>query len=88
VLPFANFYEKNINHFVSDFSCCLCTNRSERYPVFKNCTEKSGRELENCFITKLQKFVFENYKIPENLKKTSSKIWITWFLTLQKMAIS
>lgn len=48
-------------------------NASEKYPVFENCSEKSGLALEDCFNAKLQNFVFDNFKIPENLEKNQFK---------------
>jgi hypothetical protein len=39
---------------------------SEQFPVFQNCEGKNSLELEQCFYTEIQKFVFSNYKVPSN----------------------
>ena len=45
----------------------------ERFPVFGDCENQEGIRLENCFYNKVQKFVFENYIVPENLVKNNYK---------------
>ena len=37
------------------------------FPKFKNCETQVGENLENCFYTSVQDFVFNNFKIPEKL---------------------
>lgn len=34
-------------------------------PVFPDCQEKKGADLEQCFYARVQDFVFNNYKLPE-----------------------
>lgn len=46
---------------------------SERFPIFSNCINLSVTELENCFYNQVQRFVFENFEVPENLKLTNYK---------------
>lgn len=52
---------------------CVAQNVSEKYPVFENCISKSGNDLEKCFNQQLQNFVFDNFKIPENLVQNQYK---------------
>ncbi len=42
---------------------------SEQFPVFPNCEKIQTNELENCFNNEVQNFVFNNFKVPENLPK-------------------
>ena len=46
---------------------------SEQFPIFPNCENKNGAELENCFYNQIQNFVFNNFKVPENLKQNNYK---------------
>jgi len=46
---------------------------SERFPAFPNCENLNGKELENCFYTQLQDFVFNNFQVPDNLKQNNYK---------------
>lgn len=46
---------------------------SERFPVFPNCENLNGKELESCFYTQLQDFVFNNFQVPDNLKQNNYK---------------
>ncbi|MCF8322020.1 MAG: capsule assembly Wzi family protein [Flavobacterium sp.] len=46
---------------------------SERFPVFSNCNNLPATELENCFYNQVQRFVFENFEVPENLKQSNYK---------------
>ncbi|MBC7438766.1 MAG: gliding motility protein RemB, partial [Flavobacterium sp.] len=46
---------------------------SEQFPTFPNCENKNGAELENCFYNQIQNFVFNNFKVPENLKQNNYK---------------
>jgi len=43
----------------------------EKFPVFPNCADKNGADLENCFYYEVQDFVFNNFKVPENLKQNN-----------------
>ena len=40
---------------------------SEQFPIFPNCENKNGIELENCFNYEVQIFVYTNFKIPSTL---------------------
>ncbi|WP_298155835.1 energy transducer TonB [Flavobacterium sp.] len=46
---------------------------AEQFPVFPNCTDKNPLETERCFYTQLQDHVFNNFKIPDNLKQNGYK---------------
>jgi hypothetical protein len=39
----------------------------EEFPVFPDCADKKGKDLENCFNNKVQDFVFNNFKVPQDL---------------------
>ena len=44
---------------------------AERFPVFPNCENLQSPALENCFYNEVQNFVFQNFKVPENLKQNN-----------------
>jgi hypothetical protein len=44
---------------------------SERFPVFPNCENLQTIGLENCFYNEVQRFVYQNFKVPENLKQNN-----------------
>ncbi|AWA29540.1 gliding motility protein RemB [Flavobacterium magnum] len=46
---------------------------SEQLPVFPNCENRNPKELEDCFYAQLQDFVFNNFKVPENLTQNDYK---------------
>ncbi|MFV8373722.1 gliding motility protein RemB [Flavobacterium sp. LB1P71] len=46
---------------------------AERFPVFLNCENLQSKELEKCFYYQVQNFVFQNFKVPENLKQNNFK---------------
>ncbi len=46
---------------------------SEEFPRFANCSNQSGKLLENCFNTQLQTLVFENFKVGETTIKNNYK---------------
>ena len=43
------------------------TSSYEKYPVFPNCPEMNLDSLEKCFVNTLQQFVYENFKVPEDI---------------------
>ncbi len=45
----------------------------EQVPVFPVCEKQTGKELENCFYQQMQDFVFNNFKVPENLQQNNYK---------------
>lgn len=44
-----------------------------QFPVLPGCENLSGAGLEKCFNAKLQDFVFNNFKVPENLTQSNYK---------------
>ena len=46
---------------------------TERFPVFASCENLEFQALETCFYNQVQDFVYNNYKIPENLKQNNFK---------------
>lgn len=40
----------------------------EQFPVFQNCEGKQSKELEACFYYQLQDFVYNNFKVPQNIE--------------------
>ncbi len=45
----------------------IANNLGEIFPKFDNCKNQLGKDLENCFNSNVQDFVFSNFKIPESL---------------------
>ncbi|RZJ73971.1 gliding motility protein RemB [Flavobacterium sp.] len=41
--------------------------QKEEFPKMPGCEGKSGAELEACFYTNVQQFVYDNYKVPSDL---------------------
>ncbi|WP_236023874.1 capsule assembly Wzi family protein [Flavobacterium flabelliforme] len=48
-------------------------NSAERFPVFSTCVNLESKAIENCFYDQIQDFVFENFKVPQQLKDTNFK---------------
>lgn len=46
---------------------------SEKFPVFSNCENISGKALQNCFNTQIQNFIFQNFKVPDVIAQTNYK---------------
>ena len=46
---------------------------TEQFPVFSNCENLQSKNLENCFYKEVQDFVFNNFKVPENLQHNNYK---------------
>lgn len=46
---------------------------AEQFPVFSNCENLQSKSLENCFYKEVQDFVFNNFKVPENLQHNNYK---------------
>ena len=46
---------------------------SEKMPVFPNCDKLQGKELESCFNTELQTFIYNNFQVPNKLKEDNYK---------------
>lgn len=51
----------------------LIAQSTEQFPVFPDCQEKKGKDLENCFYNQVQDFVFNNFKVPEKLQSDNFK---------------
>ena len=47
---------------------------AEQFPVFSNCEDLKSVELEKCFYSKVQDFVFQNFVVPKNLSENNYKI--------------
>ncbi|MGA9637971.1 gliding motility protein RemB [Flavobacterium sp.] len=45
----------------------------ERFPVFDQCKNVANSELENCFYTEVQDFVFQNFVLPKSFQNDSFK---------------
>ena len=48
-------------------------NASERFPVFPSCENLQFHALETCFYNQVQDFVYNNFKVPEDLKQNNFK---------------
>lgn len=59
--------------FLNAFFAFSQTRSSEKFPVFPNCEDLSDKELENCFYSQLQDFVFNNFQVPDDLKQNNYK---------------
>ena len=46
---------------------------TEKAPVFPSCENLQFQALETCFYNQLQDFVYNNFKVPENLKQNNYK---------------
>ena len=54
-------------------SAQVITKNSEQFPVFSSCENQYNKELETCFYTQVQDFIYTNFKVPENLTKSNFK---------------
>ncbi|MFV5691605.1 gliding motility protein RemB [Flavobacterium sp. LT1R49] len=59
--------------YSQDISSTQSSVSAERFPVFLNCENLQGKELEKCFYYQVQNFVFQNFEVPENLKQNNFK---------------
>lgn len=46
---------------------------TEKFPIFPSCEGLQGQEIETCFYNEVQDFVYNNFKVPENLKQNNFK---------------
>jgi hypothetical protein len=46
---------------------------SEKLPVFPACQNLQSKALETCFYNEVQDFVYNNFKVPDNLKQNNYK---------------
>lgn len=46
----------------------LVTSNAEQFPVFPDCQEKKGKDLEGCFYNQVQDFVYNNFKVTQQLQ--------------------
>ena len=46
---------------------------TERFPVFPACEGMEFAALETCFYNQVQDFVYNNFKVPDNLKQGNFK---------------
>lgn len=51
----------------------LTSKNVEQFPVFPECENLNSKNLENCFYTQVQDFVFVNFKIPQDLVQRAYK---------------
>lgn len=49
------------------------TKNAEQFPVFSSCENLYNKELESCFYTEVQDFIYNNFKVPENLTQSGFK---------------
>ncbi|WP_366186561.1 gliding motility protein RemB [Flavobacterium ovatum] len=49
------------------------SNFQERFPVFGKCENLNNKDLEVCFYTKVQEFIFQNFIVPPHLVKKDFK---------------
>ena len=70
---------KKILHFIllilTGFSNAQVSNKeTEKFPIFPSCEGLQFQALETCFYNEVQDFVYNNYKVPENLKQNNFKV--------------
>ena len=51
----------------------VSSQNTEQVPVFADCQNNTGKDLENCFYNQVQDFVYNNFKVPENLQQNNFK---------------
>ena len=54
-------------------SAQVITKNLEQFPVFSSCENQYNKELETCFYTQVQGFIYTNFKVPENLTNSNFK---------------
>lgn len=60
--------------FLFAFSLGFAQINSEKFPIFPNCEGKEAVELETCFYSEVQNFVYTNFKVPANSKELKTAI--------------
>jgi len=48
----------------------LVNQNTEQVPVFPSCSDKMNKDLEKCFYSEVQDFVYNNFKVPQNLQNS------------------
>ncbi len=56
----------------------------EKYPVFQECANATVNDLENCFNSTLQQFVYSNFKVPNIVSEEKYKGSTTVFFEVTK----
>ncbi|MFN8273948.1 MAG: energy transducer TonB [Flavobacteriaceae bacterium] len=46
------------------------TQIKEQHPIFDACKEKTGKDIEDCFNSQLQDFIFNHFEVPTDLKNS------------------
>ena len=59
--------------FLISLTLVSAQKNSEQMPVFPNCEKLQGKQLETCFNTEVQTFVYNNFQVPEKLKQNNYK---------------
>lgn len=52
---------------------------SEKFPIFQGCESNQGEDLENCFYEKVHDFVYQQFKMPNDLPKDYKGTMIVLF---------
>lgn len=61
-------YKNTYILFLVFFSMIVTAQKSsEQFPIFPKCENQKGEALEECFTNEVQTFVYNNFKIPQNL---------------------
>lgn len=56
----------------------ISTQNGEQFPKFKNCETLITKELEQCFYTNVQDFVFANFNIPTSLSNYKGNVIVVF----------
>ncbi|MEC4003199.1 gliding motility protein RemB [Flavobacterium sp. SUN052] len=57
--------------FLISLTFASAQTNSEQMPIFPKCENLKGKQLENCFNTEVQNFVYNNFQVPEKLKQNN-----------------
>ena len=80
---------KSFSFFLVLFACLNLhaqntTNSFEKYPVFPECADVAIDDLEGCFTTTFQQYIFENFEIPQIVTEETYKGTINVFFEVDK----
>ena len=60
--------------FLFAFSLGFAQVNSEKFPIFQACEGKEAAELETCFYSEVQNFVYTNFKVPGNSQELKTAV--------------
>ena len=57
--------------FLLNITWAVAQKSSEQAPVFPNCQNLKGKEVESCFNSEVQTFVYNTFQVPDKLKQNN-----------------